>query len=427
MMEASGAPADVLLQRPWLPVSISGCQLLTKSWFGETAYHILLTDMHCVWEERMDSAAIQERAQELNRRLRAPVKAFFSHLCEVVQPCLCGDDGRPDNEVQISLTRQDGNVSVKLKSELAGLPFYWEFHCTPAPVTVVCAQLVRPLLAMSHLLQRQVEQLGGLLLRKDAEIQDYRENGATLSRERLQTDVFEEQTYRQDFMAKALPLLCPGQQDALVFDSDLQHLYAAVVAHGNRRSQKRKLSEEDRPPAEEADLTSSLGSAEAGEDGEQNGKVDAPETKKVDTPAVRQLKAPGGPRGPSLTSSDGGYDISGLSGLSGRVLGVCGPAPQGRIENKLERQKPLRGHPLTAVPSRLRLRVCLQRFFSQLRHGGAALNLPAKINSPRLFMPLPPRALGAGGCRRLTGQVHVFPARLQWRTGHFYAPGNGHF
>lgn len=46
----------------------------------------------------------------------------------------------------------------------------------------VCAQLVRPLLAMSHLLQRQVKQLGGLLVRKDAEIQDFRENGATLSR-----------------------------------------------------------------------------------------------------------------------------------------------------------------------------------------------------------------------------------------------------
>lgn len=62
-MEGSGAPAeDILFRRPWLPVSISGCQLLAKSWFGETAYHILLTDMHCVWEERMDTAVIQSRA-----------------------------------------------------------------------------------------------------------------------------------------------------------------------------------------------------------------------------------------------------------------------------------------------------------------------------------------------------------------------------
>lgn len=46
----------------------------------------------------------------------------------------------------------------------------------------VCAQLVRPLVVISHMLQQQVKQLGGLLVKKDAEIQDYRENGATLSR-----------------------------------------------------------------------------------------------------------------------------------------------------------------------------------------------------------------------------------------------------
>lgn len=62
-MEAGGAPADPLLQHPWVPVTISGCQLLAKSWFGDTAYHVLLTDLSCVWEERMDSAAIQSRAQ----------------------------------------------------------------------------------------------------------------------------------------------------------------------------------------------------------------------------------------------------------------------------------------------------------------------------------------------------------------------------
>ncbi|XP_068575435.1 non-homologous end-joining factor 1 [Cebidichthys violaceus] len=275
-MEVRGAPAEVLLQHPWLPVSISGVQLLTKSWFGETSYHILLTDVDCVWEERMDSAAIQKRAQELNRRLRAEAKAFFSHLCEVVQPCLTGRDGRPGGEAQISLRRQeDGNISIKLKSELAELPFYWEFHCTPAPVTVVCGQLVRPLLEMSRLLQRQVEQLGGLLGRKDAEIQDYRENGAVLSRERLQTDVFEEKTYREDFMSKAPPLLRSEQTDVLGFDDDLQHLYAAVVA---RNARKRKPSEEQQPAA-----ASSAGGTVSSEPGE-----DAAAAKMADRPAEQQ-------------------------------------------------------------------------------------------------------------------------------------------
>ncbi|KAA8579444.1 hypothetical protein FQN60_006537, partial [Etheostoma spectabile] len=124
-MEPGGASPDVLLQRPWLPVSIGGCRLLAKTWFGETAYHILLTDVQCVWEERMDSADLQTRSQ-----------AFFSHLREVVQPSLTGSDPRPDNEALMSLTRRDdGDIRMKLKT-------------------------------------------------------------------RLQTDVFEEQTYREDFMSK---------------------------------------------------------------------------------------------------------------------------------------------------------------------------------------------------------------------------------
>lgn len=299
-MEVMEAPADdVLLQRPWLPVSISGCQLLAKSWFGETAYRVLLTDMQGMWEERMDTADIQIRAQELNRRLRAPVNAFFSHLCEVVRPHLSGAAGRADRDAQISLDRRDdGSVRLRLKSELAGLPFYWEFHCTPAPVALVCAHLVRPLLVMSRLLQRQVDQLGGLLVRKDAEIQDYRENGATLSRERLQTDAFVEPTYREDFMTKTLPLLSSDHRDALGFDADLQQLYAAVVARGNAGKRKRSEEEDEptaaveKPPAVAS--TPASGSVEpADRKPSHNGRVETPGAKMADRPAVQQ---------PSVTS-----------------------------------------------------------------------------------------------------------------------------
>uniref|UniRef100_A0A8C7WUA0 Non-homologous end-joining factor 1 n=1 Tax=Oryzias sinensis TaxID=183150 RepID=A0A8C7WUA0_9TELE len=175
--------AILSLIRPWIPICIDGCQFLAKSWFGEASYRVLLTDMRCVWEETMDAAATQSRAQELNRRLRASVTAFFSHLCEVAQPCLLGGNGEADRGAKITVTRlaADG-LTMRLKSELAGLPFHWEFHCSPAPVSLVCVQLVRPLLGMSRLLQLQVDQLGRLLVRKDAEIQDYKENGATLSR-----------------------------------------------------------------------------------------------------------------------------------------------------------------------------------------------------------------------------------------------------
>lgn len=274
-MEVAGFPADdVLLHQPWLPVSIGGCQLLAKSWFGETTYHILLSDLHSVWEERMDEEAIQSRAKDLNKRLQAPVKAFLLYLYKVAQPFLSGGDEEAESKAQISLTKQDdGNASIRLKSKLEGLPFSWEFHCTPAPLPLVCVQLVRPLLAMSRLLQQQVDQLGGQLVRKDEEIQDYKENGAVLTRERLQTVVFDPHTCRENFMAKALPLLRAEQADALGFNADLQQLYGAVVTHRNAR--KRRLSEERVEATETSSPAEIVGNEAAEKDLKQSNNVPA--------------------------------------------------------------------------------------------------------------------------------------------------------
>ncbi|KAG7467391.1 hypothetical protein MATL_G00152810 [Megalops atlanticus] len=244
-VEASEA---LLLEQPWVPVCVGGVQLLAKSCFGNTAYRLLFTDMECVWEEEMSAGAIQDRARDLNRRLRAPVSAFFAHLCAVARPCLSGqgDAGEESdqNEAQFTLSRSTDGLMVRLKSELAGVPFYWEFLCTPASVAVVCSHLVRPLLAMSRLLQRQVGELAALLARKDAEIQDYKENGAVLSRGRLLTDVFEEQTYRENFLTQVVPQVCTAQ-DCLGFDTELQELYTAVNAH--RASRKRKSPDDGVP------------------------------------------------------------------------------------------------------------------------------------------------------------------------------------
>lgn len=63
VMEACEAASEILLQHPWLPVNIGGSQLLAKSSFGESTYHLLLTDTRCVWEEHAGPSHIQKRAQ----------------------------------------------------------------------------------------------------------------------------------------------------------------------------------------------------------------------------------------------------------------------------------------------------------------------------------------------------------------------------
>ncbi|XP_051997064.1 non-homologous end-joining factor 1-like isoform X2 [Xyrauchen texanus] len=233
---------------PWVPVCIGGSDLLAKAWFGDTQYWVLLSDLSSVWEEEMNADDIQRRAQDLNKRLRAPTQAFFAHLCSVARPCLSSQGNDQTSAAHMSLERHGDNLTVRLKSELAGLPFYWEFCCTQTPVATVCRQLVRPLLAVSRVLQRQVEDLAALLGRKDAEIQDYQENGAVLSRARLQTEPFEVNRYRENFFRQTIPQMAVPLV-GLDFYSELQDLFLAVSS-GNA-PQKRKCSADSSPTAED--------------------------------------------------------------------------------------------------------------------------------------------------------------------------------
>uniref|UniRef100_A0A8B9JEM1 Non-homologous end-joining factor 1 n=1 Tax=Astyanax mexicanus TaxID=7994 RepID=A0A8B9JEM1_ASTMX len=238
-MESMNHPELAVSALPWVPVTVGDMKLLAKAFFGDTEYRLLLSDLSNMWEEEMSKDSIQSRAQDLNKRLKAPVEAFFAHLRSVAAPCLSGQSHDQSTTAHFHLEHYGSHLTLKLKSELAGVPFYWEFRCTPAPVAVVSRQMMRPLLAVTRVLQKQVEELSALLVRKDAEIQDYKENGAVLSRGRLQTEPFDEETYRENFITQTLPQM-GALQDCLEFDSELQELYVAV--NSVRSNQKRKRS-----------------------------------------------------------------------------------------------------------------------------------------------------------------------------------------
>ncbi|XP_060775196.1 non-homologous end-joining factor 1 isoform X1 [Neoarius graeffei] len=210
-MESTDHTEGALSALPWVPVNIDGSKLLTKAWFGDTEYRLLLSDLNSVWEEEMSTDSIERRAQVLNKRLRAPVRAFCTRLRSVVWPCLSRQSDEESPAVRFLLKHEGDHLTVSLKSELGDVPLFWEFRCTPASVAVVCRELVCPFLSMTQVLHRHVGELTALLLKKDAEIQEYRENGAMLSRGRLQTEPFEEETYRRNFnQGLAAVVLKPG-------------------------------------------------------------------------------------------------------------------------------------------------------------------------------------------------------------------------
>ncbi|NXV93199.1 NHEJ1 factor, partial [Calonectris borealis] len=188
-----------LLTQPWASVCFGKSTFLAKVCFRDTGYILLISDLSSVWYESADAEAVGQRSKELNKRLTVHVSSFLHRLCNLMCPLLAG---QPDATTSFSCHHTASGLSLHVKSELSGLPFYWDFHCCPAPVEMVSRHLVRPLIRMSLALQYQVQELISLLLQKDAEIEDYRESGAALSRDRLRTEPFQEEAFQQSFMAE---------------------------------------------------------------------------------------------------------------------------------------------------------------------------------------------------------------------------------
>ncbi|NXS28654.1 NHEJ1 factor, partial [Pomatostomus ruficeps] len=188
-----------LLTQPWASVHFGESTFLAKVCFKDTGYILLISDLSSIWYESADIEAVGQRSKELNKRLTVHVSSFLNHLSNLMCPLLAGEQNAT---TAFSCHRSASGLRLHVKSELSGLPFYWDFHCCLAPVEMVFRHLVRPLIQMNLALQCQVQELTSLLLQKDDEIQDYRDSGATLSRDRLRTEPFREEMFQQNFLTE---------------------------------------------------------------------------------------------------------------------------------------------------------------------------------------------------------------------------------
>uniref|UniRef100_UPI0034D6CBEC non-homologous end-joining factor 1 isoform 4 n=1 Tax=Mus musculus TaxID=10090 RepID=UPI0034D6CBEC len=137
----------------------------------------------------------------------------------------------------------------------------------------VSQHLIHPLMGVSLALQSHVRELAALLRMKDLEIQAYQESGAVLSRSRLKTEPFEENSFLEQFMAEKLPEAC-AVGDGKPFAMSLQSLYVAVTKQQIQARQAHKDSGEtqassstsprgtDNQPEEPVSLSSTLSEPE---------------------------------------------------------------------------------------------------------------------------------------------------------------------
>ncbi|XP_032757269.1 non-homologous end-joining factor 1 [Rattus rattus] len=237
-----------LLMQPWAWLQLAENSLLAKASITKHGYALLISDLQQVWHEQVDTLEVSQRAKELNKRLTAPPAAFLHHLDEVLRPLFkdsAHQDASHPSKATFSCDRGEEVLILRVRSELSGLPFNWHFHCLPASSLLVSQHLICPLMGVSLALHSHVRELAALLRMKDLEIQAYQESGAVLSRSRLKTEPFEENSFLEQFMVEKLPEAC-AVGDGRPFAMNLQSLYVAVTKQQVQARQKHKGSGE--PP-----------------------------------------------------------------------------------------------------------------------------------------------------------------------------------
>ncbi|XP_072473937.1 non-homologous end-joining factor 1 isoform X4 [Notamacropus eugenii] len=229
-----------LLIQPWSWLQLSEDSLLAKACITtHKGYALLLSDLQHVWHEQVDTSVVSQRAKELNKRLTATPSAFLSHLRDLMCTLLEGP-AAPGGAI-FSCERMSERLTLRIRSELSGLPFHWNFQCALASPSLVSQHLLRPLMGMSLVLQCQVRELASLLRLKDAEIQDYQENGSVLSRDRLKTELFDENTFLEQVMTENLSEAC-SIENGRSFAMKLQNLYVAITKQEFQAERKRQGS-----------------------------------------------------------------------------------------------------------------------------------------------------------------------------------------
>ncbi|XP_031223883.1 non-homologous end-joining factor 1 isoform X2 [Mastomys coucha] len=235
-----------LLMQPWAWLQLAENSLMAKASITKHGYALLISDLQQVWHEQVDTLVVNQRAKELNKRLTAPPAAFLHHLDEVLRPLFkdsAYQDAAHPSKATFSCDRGEEVLILRVQSELSGLPFNWHFHCIPASSLLVSQHLIHPLMGVSLALQSHVRELAALLRMKDLEIQAYQETGAVLSRSRLKTEPFEENSFLEQFMVEKLPEAC-AVGDGRPFAMNLQSLYVAVTKQQIQERQNRKGSGE---------------------------------------------------------------------------------------------------------------------------------------------------------------------------------------
>ncbi|KAL8571021.1 hypothetical protein ACOMHN_037881 [Nucella lapillus] len=216
---------------PWQSIDVDGEKLLIKMKFSDKSYEVLITDLTSFWHESLEEKTLKKRIEKLNPSIEAPITKILDQIKQNVDKpgketvlsvkFKAVDNGGDDDEQQMML--------LTITSTLAGMPFVWKFHASPADSAMARDHLTVPLLAMVSELFRRQRELVTILGAKDKEIDDYKAQGVRASRKYLETTKFDSIAFKNSMTtSKGFEDQVKNLETA-TFDANGQELYRQIV------------------------------------------------------------------------------------------------------------------------------------------------------------------------------------------------------
>lgn len=210
---------------PWQPVEIGGDRYLIKFRFTQDSYEILITDLVHFWYEEIEDIALRKRIQKLNPSIEASLTRILDQIRSSIE--------FPERETTLSVGfKPDGNeekLMLKINSQLAGMPFLWNFVGRVADEEMASENLIVPLLGMVSELSRRQGELVKIISNKDKEIDDYKSQGVKTSRKHMETKGFVETAFENEMLLSKDFESSVNNLGSTAFDETCQDLYRQIM------------------------------------------------------------------------------------------------------------------------------------------------------------------------------------------------------
>uniref|UniRef100_A0A0B6ZEC2 Non-homologous end-joining factor 1 n=1 Tax=Arion vulgaris TaxID=1028688 RepID=A0A0B6ZEC2_9EUPU len=184
---------------PWRPLNQvelkdgdTSSKYFIKTKFDDSSYELILTDLTNFWYEKLADDALTKRVSKLNPSIEAPITKVLDQIRLSIE--------KPGQDTRITLTHSNEKVILKINCLLAGMPFHYFFQTGPANNEMGRDHMTIPLMAMVGELYRQQQELFKMLASKDKQIEDYKTQGAKVSRKYLETTVFDEVVFHNSMV-----------------------------------------------------------------------------------------------------------------------------------------------------------------------------------------------------------------------------------